>query len=58
MEEINIGDGDEKADWIKLVDGGKHQAADLAASDEALKQLQAEAAAATKKKPKKPKAKK
>ena len=57
MEEINIGDSDEKADWIKLVDGGKHQAADLAASDEALKQLQAEAAAA-KKKPKKPKAKK
>ena len=57
MEEINIGDSDEKADWIKLVDDGKHQAADLAASDEALKQLQAEAAAA-KKKPKKPKAKK
>jgi len=25
METINIGDSDEKADWIKLVDGGKHK---------------------------------
>ena len=22
---INIGDSDEKADWIKLVDGGRHK---------------------------------
>lgn len=25
MQTINIGDSDEKADWIKLVDGGKHK---------------------------------
>ena len=41
MITLNIGDSDEKADWIKMIDGGQARLRDLAASDAAIAQLRA-----------------